>query len=311
MKTHTKKVQNPLRKKYNEEYLMLQKKWHAVDKELFSLGKIAYWTQWTSMHINRLNEMIKTTTDEIQKRQYQEQRQNLYALKNQAVILLSQSPYATIQIYMPTVHKKLCAVHQQQIHKQSLTIHDALLTMHQQFSACSNCQKGQRNFYSLYAIDIKHKETNTHFRFHMPYALFYPNINQKSNQFPRIEKYHGDFGMSKIPDSLEQASNLFRYELVVKKLKENLAINVKEKNKNLPEGTEAFLPLNSILLGGKHLNSIPRQEKQDKVAQTIQKTGTIDKPILIDKETKMLKDDFSRYFVAREMKLERVPVRYK
>ncbi|MES1054426.1 plasmid stabilization protein, partial [Bacillus thuringiensis] len=54
----------------------------------------------------------------------------------------------------------------------------------------------------------------------------------------------------------------------------------------------------------------PRQEKQDIVIQAIQKNGTIDKPILIDKETKILKDGFSRYFVARKMKLQTIPVRY-
>ncbi|WP_242476185.1 hypothetical protein [Bacillus cereus] len=56
--------------------------------------------------------------------------------------------------------------------------------------------------------------------------------------------------------------------------------------------------------------SVPGQEKRDIVAQAIQKTGTIDQPILIEKETKVLKDGFSRYFVARNMKLERVPVQY-
>ncbi|WP_346655773.1 ParB N-terminal domain-containing protein [Bacillus thuringiensis] len=46
------------------------------------------------------------------------------------------------------------------------------------------------------------------------------------------------------------------------------------------------------------------------LVKSIKKTGTIDTPILIDKETKLLKDGFSRYFVAQKMNLEYVPVCY-
>ncbi|MCQ6530522.1 plasmid stabilization protein [Bacillus mycoides] len=77
-----------------------------------------------------------------------------------------------------------------------------------------------------------------------------------------------------------------------------------------PEGTEAILPLDKIVLGETYQISVPRQEKQDRVAQAIEKTGTIDEPILIDKENKILRDGFSRYFVARKMKLDRIPVRF-
>ncbi|PEO40898.1 plasmid stabilization protein [Bacillus wiedmannii] len=83
-----------------------------------------------------------------------------------------------------------------------------------------------------------------------------------------------------------------------------------KKQEYVPEGTEAVLPLDKIILEEMYQHSVPRQEKQDKVAQMIQKKGTIDEPILIDKETKVLKDGFSRYFVARKMKLEKIPVRY-
>ncbi|EEM37974.1 hypothetical protein bthur0004_61760 [Bacillus thuringiensis serovar sotto str. T04001] len=64
------------------------------------------------------------------------------------------------------------------------------------------------------------------------------------------------------------------------------------------------------MLGETFKTSTPRQEKQDIVIESIKKTGTIDTPILIDKETNLLKDGFSRYFVAQKMNLEYVPVCY-
>ncbi|MEI4605917.1 plasmid stabilization protein [Bacillus cereus] len=77
-----------------------------------------------------------------------------------------------------------------------------------------------------------------------------------------------------------------------------------------PEGTQDILLCKEIVLGEKFKTSKPRQEKQDSVIESIKKTGTIDTPILIDKETKLLKDGFSRYFVAQKMSLEYVPVCY-
>ncbi|MED1305608.1 plasmid stabilization protein [[Bacillus thuringiensis] serovar konkukian] len=84
-----------------------------------------------------------------------------------------------------------------------------------------------------------------------------------------------------------------------------------KKQEYVPEGTEAVIPLDKIVLIERYQVSVPRQEKQDIVMQAIQKNGTIDKPILIDKETKILKDGFSRYFVARKMKLQTIPVCYE
>jgi hypothetical protein len=84
----------------------------------------------------------------------------------------------------------------------------------------------------------------------------------------------------------------------------------KEKQEFLPKGTEAVIPLDKIVLGAIYQTSVPRPEKQEIVAQSIQQQGTIDKPILIDKETNILQNEFSRYFVARKMKLQTVPVCY-
>ncbi|MCY8234912.1 hypothetical protein [Priestia endophytica] len=50
--------------------------------------------------------------------------------------------------------------------------------------------------------------------------------------------------------------------------------------------------------------------KQKIVEESIEKNGTVDKPIIIDPETHELLDSYSRYYVAKQIKLERVPVHY-
>ncbi len=83
-----------------------------------------------------------------------------------------------------------------------------------------------------------------------------------------------------------------------------------KKQEFIPKGTEAVISLDKIILEGTYQHSIPRPEKQEIVAQFIQQNGNIDKPIVIDKKTNVLQDKFSRYFVARKMKLQTVPVCY-
>ncbi|WP_051317239.1 hypothetical protein [Ectobacillus panaciterrae] len=78
----------------------------------------------------------------------------------------------------------------------------------------------------------------------------------------------------------------------------------------LPEGAIETIPLQDIYVPEPILQTTPRAEKQEKVIRNIQETGTIDQPILIDKKTKCLKDGYSRYYVAKKLKLERVPVCY-
>lgn len=50
--------------------------------------------------------------------------------------------------------------------------------------------------------------------------------------------------------------------------------------------------------------------KQKIVEESIKKNGTVDKTIIIDPETYELLDSYSRYYVAKQKKLNRVPVHY-
>ncbi|KAB2489514.1 ParB N-terminal domain-containing protein [Priestia endophytica] len=85
----------------------------------------------------------------------------------------------------------------------------------------------------------------------------------------------------------------------------------KEKKQILvPKGTKDWMSLEEIKVPETFLQFTPGIAKQKAVEESIEKNGTVDKPIIIDPETHELLDSYSRYYVAKQRKLERVPVHY-
>jgi hypothetical protein len=87
----------------------------------------------------------------------------------------------------------------------------------------------------------------------------------------------------------------------------------KEKTKKqifVPEGTRDWVALEDIKVPEVFLQFTPGIAKQKIVEESIEKNGTVDKPIIIDPETHELLDSYSRYYVAKQRKLDRVPVHY-
>ncbi|MFP7224786.1 hypothetical protein SFC42_16995 [Priestia filamentosa] len=85
----------------------------------------------------------------------------------------------------------------------------------------------------------------------------------------------------------------------------------KEKKQILvPKGTKDWLSLEEIKVPETFLQFTPGIAKQKAVEESIEKNGTVDKPIIINPDTYELIDSYSRYYVAKQRKLERVPVNY-
>ena len=78
----------------------------------------------------------------------------------------------------------------------------------------------------------------------------------------------------------------------------------------VPTGTRDWMPLEDIKVPEAFLQFTPGMAKQKIVEESIEKNGTVDKPIIIDPETHELLDSYSRYYVAKQKKLDRVPVHY-
>jgi hypothetical protein len=87
-------------------------------------------------------------------------------------------------------------------------------------------------------------------------------------------------------------------------------VKAEEKPKG-PDGTEDFILLEQISVPEAFLNSRPNPEKTQQVVDYVKRTGYLDEPIIINRETKVLTDGYRRYIVAQKVKLDLVPVAYE
>ncbi|MDT3765813.1 hypothetical protein [Priestia filamentosa] len=78
----------------------------------------------------------------------------------------------------------------------------------------------------------------------------------------------------------------------------------------VPKGTREWMSLDDIKVPESFLQFTPGIAKQKAVEESIEKNGTVDKPIIINPETYELLDSYSRYYVAKKKKLDCVPVHY-
>ncbi|MGP7819741.1 plasmid stabilization protein [Niallia sp. 01092] len=87
-------------------------------------------------------------------------------------------------------------------------------------------------------------------------------------------------------------------------------VKTEEKPKD-PEGTEDFILLEQISVPEAFLNSRPNPEKTQQVVDYVKRTGFLDEPITINRDTKILTDGYRRYILAKKVKLDLVPVAYE
>ncbi|WP_204524856.1 ParB N-terminal domain-containing protein [Priestia abyssalis] len=78
-----------------------------------------------------------------------------------------------------------------------------------------------------------------------------------------------------------------------------------------PVGTEDFILLEQIVIMEGFSNSRPSPEKIQKVANYLKRTGHLDEPITVNRDTKILTDGYTRYIVAERVKMNLIPVAYE
>ncbi|MEH6868579.1 plasmid stabilization protein, partial [Priestia megaterium] len=77
-----------------------------------------------------------------------------------------------------------------------------------------------------------------------------------------------------------------------------------------PKGTKDVVSFDDIIVPEAFLKTRPNPVKTEEVIEFVKRTGHLDKPLTIEKETKVLKDGYRRYIVAKTMKMDNVPVVY-
>ena len=71
------------------------------------------------------------------------------------------------------------------------------------------------------------------------------------------------------------------------------------------------LNFDDIIVPEEFLKTRPNPEKTQKVIDFVKRTGHLDEPLTIEKESKVLKDGYRRYIVAKTVKMDQVPVVYE
>ncbi|WP_368896616.1 plasmid stabilization protein, partial [Priestia megaterium] len=80
---------------------------------------------------------------------------------------------------------------------------------------------------------------------------------------------------------------------------------------NQPKGTQDLLNFDDIIVPEEFLQTRPNPEKTQKVIDFVKRTGRLDEPLTIEKGSKILKDGYRRYIVAKTIKMDKVPVVYE
>jgi len=80
---------------------------------------------------------------------------------------------------------------------------------------------------------------------------------------------------------------------------------------NQPKGTQDLVSFDDIIVPEAFLNTRPNPEKTQKVIDFVKRTGRLDEPLTIEKDSKVLKDGYRRYVVAKTVKMDKVPVVYE
>ena len=93
-------------------------------------------------------------------------------------------------------------------------------------------------------------------------------------------------------------------------VQEKKAAQPKQQQPIQPKGTKDVVSFEDIIVPDAFLKTRPNPVKTEEVIEFVKRTGHLDKPLTIEKETKVLKDGYRRYIVAKTMKIDEVPVIY-
>ncbi|MFP7737491.1 plasmid stabilization protein [Priestia aryabhattai] len=156
-----------------------------------------------------------------------------------------------------------------------------------------------------------------------------PNKNDKETNEPKNKKEANQEGSA--PSEVQKNSEYNKQEekqdpvsQPVAKEAKNVQPEVKEtpiqekkaapKQKQLatqPKGTQDVVSFDEIIVPEAFLKTRPNPEKTQKVIDFVKRTGYLDEPLTIEKGSKVLKDGYRRYIVAKTVKMDKVPVIYE
>ncbi|MED5247473.1 plasmid stabilization protein [Priestia sp. LL-8] len=109
----------------------------------------------------------------------------------------------------------------------------------------------------------------------------------------------------------KKESEIVQPEMKEKPVQEEKATPQKKSMPNQPKGTQDLLNFEDIIVPEEFLKTRPNPEKTQKVIDFVKRTGRLDETLTIEKDSKVLKDGYRRYIVAKMVKMDKVPVVYE
>jgi len=112
-------------------------------------------------------------------------------------------------------------------------------------------------------------------------------------------------------DPVAKEAKTVQPELKETPVEEKKAAQPKKQLPTQPKGTQDIVSFDEIIVPEAFLKTRPNPVKTEEVIEFVKRTGHLDKPLTIEKDSKVLKDGYRRYIVAKTVKMDKVPVVYE
>ena len=140
-----------------------------------------------------------------------------------------------------------------------------------------------------------------------------PNKNEKEAQ-KEVSKAQQEVAATKQEEKQEpvaKEAKPVQPEVNETPVQEKKAAPQKQQQPIQPKGTKDVVSFDDIIVPEAFLKTRPNPVKTEEVIEFVKRTGHLDKPLTIEKESKILKDGYRRYIVAKTVKMDKVPVVYE
>lgn len=177
----TKQANDKERDNFKAEFKATLRTWNKLGLEVGAFLELAFWTMWVSRWAKNYQQKAFNGTSRTREK-YSKMKAHYYQLKNEALRVLSQSPYAKVSFYRPKdAHKisnlTLCQPHYELwcLEREYVGYYskwDYYECNREAIDKCPYCtQEIIKDYYSLFVLDIGVPDLDTSFCFHTPYSL--------------------------------------------------------------------------------------------------------------------------------------------
>ncbi|MEK4626620.1 plasmid stabilization protein [Priestia sp. FSL P4-0332] len=142
--------------------------------------------------------------------------------------------------------------------------------------------------------------------------------NDKKEAKQEVSKAHQEVAATKQEEKQDSVSQpvatetkTIQPEAKEAPVQEKKAAPQKKQLPTQPKGTQDVVNFDEITVPEAFLKTRPNPVKTEEVVEFVKRTGHLDKPLTIEKESKILKDGYRRYIVAKTVKMDKVPVVYE